>query len=144
MRKDKIPALIVFVIGSGFLIYFIYGFVPELFLRFDNSETTGQVIGWEKEDAKNYILFVYKHPDGHQYTIRKEIKRPKIDQLKDKKQIIIKYSNLFPGYTLIDGIPDRSYIFFPFGIAIMVVALYRSIQVFRGKIRPEDFYLTGK
>lgn len=144
MKKDKIPAVIVFVISIGFLIYFIKGLVPELSLRFDYGTATANIIRWEQEDAEIYVVYSYQHSDGHQYTVYKEIKRPNIADLKNKKEITIKYSNQFPAYTLVEGVPDRSYILIIPGIIIMLIGVYGSIRVFLGRLKPEDFYLTGK
>lgn len=140
MSRDRIAVFFVLVLSCGVFFYFSYGLIVRLSILFFKGETSVEVIEWTKKDGKTYVIYEYlNQADNHNYTIEKEVKKTSIEELKSKNELTIKYSTVFPSFTLIDGMSDYSYVLILIGCVIALIAAYRSIQVLRRKIPMSKF-----
>lgn len=140
MNKNRVAVFFVLMLSCGAFLFFLYSLTIRMSILLFEREAVAEVIEWTKKDDKTYVIYRYMNlVDNHSYTIEKEISKRSIDDLMGKKDFKIKYSTIFPSFTLIDGISDYSYVLLLIGCAIVAFVAYRSIQALRRKIPMSEF-----
>lgn len=138
--KDRIAVIFVFILSVGAFLYCLYGLAIRGSIWFFKERAVAQVVEWVRRDDKTFVIYQYKNQsDNFTYTIEKEVPKKSLDVLQGSKEFDIEYSTLFPSFTLVEGISDRSYIFIIIGCCLTFVAAHRSFLALRKKISVSDF-----
>lgn len=111
--------------------------------KFFGVTTEGEVISFNKQSDGSYVMkyTYYNEFNDKDYNMSVDIRKSFYPEVKDRKTVLVEYSGLFPKHAIALGVEAQPpLILLVIGNLLVLVALFRALQVVSGKSSVEEFF----